>query len=157
VTVLLVLGLIVAVWRVSRLLVSDAFPPVKAVREWTVRTFGDVDAEGGLVGGRRWGWMVRLDKPNADGEVSTGRHVGRAAAGALRGFSHAIAYVWTCPWCMSVWAGAVLVAAADWRLSVPYPWLIVAAGSALSGAMSWVESEHDQRWELRQREVERGR
>jgi hypothetical protein len=150
-TVLLVLGLIFATWRVTRLLVVDEFPPVKALREWTVRTFGVVDGEGKLVGGRGPGWGAKA------AEATVGTHLARAAAALVRGVAHAVAYVWTCPWCMSVWAGAALVAAADWRLSVPYPWLIVAAGSALSGAMSWVEAEHDQRWELRQREVERGR
>jgi hypothetical protein len=149
-TGLLALGLVVAIWRATRLLVVDEFPPIKGMRVWTIRTFGQVDGAGALTGGRgpRWGDLA--------GELTVGVHVVRAAAGVLRGFNHAVAYVWTCPWCMSVWAGAGLVWAADWRLSVPFPWLIVAAGSALSGAMSWIEAEHDQRWELRQRQLDGG-
>lgn len=127
-TALLVLGMIVATWRLTRLLIVDEFPPVRAVREWFIRTFAVVDADGGMVGGR---------------------HLG--------GIGHAVAYVWTCQWCMSVYVGLGVWAAADWRLSVPYPWLILAAGSAVSGVMSWIESEHDQRWKLREAELERGR
>lgn len=122
--VLLFVGLGLAIWRVTRLLVTDEFPPVRAVREWVVHTFGAMDADGKIVGGK---------------------HLGE--------IGYALAYLWTCPWCMSVWAGAVVVALADWRLSVPYPWLIVAAGSLLSGFGSQVESEHEQRWELRDRDL----
>lgn len=118
--VLTVFLLVVAIWRVTRLLVVDEFPPVKAVRRWVVGTFADVDGAGVLVRGRQWG-----------------------------GFGFAVAYVWTCSWCMSVWAGAVVVGLADVWLSVPVPWLVVAAGSGLTGVLSWVELEHDQRWAAR--------
>lgn len=121
----LALSMIVAIWRATRLLVVDDFPPIRAVRDWFIRTFAQVDADGNMV---------------------AGRHLG--------GIGHAIAYVWTCPWCMSIYVGAGICAAADWRLSVPYPWLIVAAGSGLSGVMAWLESEHEQRWKLRDRDLE---
>lgn len=116
----LAVGMVAAVWRVTRLLIVDEWPPVRVVREWVIRTFGVVDSEGNLVGGRRLG-----------------------------GLGYAVAYIWTCPWCMSPYVGGLIWWAADWRLSVPYPWLILAAGSGLSGVMSWVESEHDQRWKAR--------
>ncbi len=122
---ILALAMVVAIWRATRLLVVDDFPPIRAVRDWFIRTFGHVDADGNLAGGR---------------------HLG--------GIGHAVAYVWTCPWCMSIYVGAGIWAAADWRLSVPYPWLIVAAGSGLSGIMAWFESEHEQRWKLRDRDLE---
>lgn len=150
-TVLLVLGLLAATWRATRLLVVDEFPPVKAIREGFIRVFAVVDESGMVRAGRGPHWGEKT------AEATLGTHVVRAAAGVLRGLAHAIAYVWTCQWCMSVYAGAALVTLADWRLSVPYPWLVVASGSALAGAMSWIETEHDQRWEIRQREVERGR
>lgn len=121
----LAVGMVVAVWRLTRLLVVDEWPPARAVREWFISTFGVVDGDGALVGGRRWGWV-----------------------------GHAVAYVWTCPWCMSPYVGGLVWWAADWRLSVPFPWLILAAGSGLAGVMSWVESEHEQRWKLRDRELE---
>lgn len=121
----LAVGMIAAVWRLTRLLVVDEWPPVRATREWFIRTFGISDAAGNLTGGRRLG-----------------------------GLGYAVAYIWTCPWCMSPYVGALVWWAADWRLSVPYPWLILAAGSGMSGVMSWIESEHEQRWKLRDRELE---
>lgn len=125
-SVVLMVGLVVAIWRTSRLLVKDDFPPVRVVRDWSIRTFGIVGPSGELVGGR---------------------HLG--------GIGYTVAYIWTCSWCMSVWVGAGLVALADWRLSVPFPWLIVAAGSGLSGLLGMVEAGHDQRWALRQRDLDR--
>lgn len=121
---ILAVGMVVAIWRLTRLLVLDTWPPARATRDWFVQTFGTVDAAGNLTGGRRLG-----------------------------GLGHAIAYIWTCPWCMSPYVGGLVWWAADWRLSVPYPWLILAAGSGLSGVMSWIESEHEQRWKLRDREL----
>ena len=123
-TIVLIVLLIVATWRGTRLLVKDDLPPVRLLREWFIHTFGAVDGLGKLVGGRRWG---------------------------LVGYS--IAYVWTCSWCMSVWVGVALVALADWRLSVPYPWLIVAAGSGLSGLLGMLEYRVDQRAEQADREL----
>ena len=119
-------GMVVTTWRLTRLAVSEAWPPVRIIREWIIDRFALVSADGDIIGGKRWGWL-----------------------------GHAIAYVWTCPWCMSPYIGALVWAAADWRLSVPFPWLILAAGSGLSGVMAWVESEHEQRWKLRDAEIER--
>lgn len=117
-TLLLFVGLVVAIWRVSRLLVKDEFPPVLAIRAWVFRELGQVDHEGHIIAGRKWG-PVPAD------------------------LSYAIAYVFTCMWCMSFWVGLALWGLADWRLSVPYPWLIIAAGSGLSGMMALVESRLD--------------
>jgi hypothetical protein len=129
--IVLALGLIVAIWRLTRLLIIDEFPPVKAIREWFVSTFGVGDEHGNLVGGIGPPW--------------------------IRWLTYSLAYVWTCPWCMSVWAGGALVALADgWpaRLDVPFPWLIVAAGSLACGLGSQVESEHEQRYKIRQHEID---
>jgi hypothetical protein len=115
---LLFVGLVVAIWRVSRLLVKDEFPPALAVRVWVFRNLGQVDPGGHLIAGRKWG-PVPAD------------------------LSYGIAYVFTCMWCMSFWVGLVIWALADWRLSVPYPWLVIAAGSGLSGIMTQIESRLD--------------
>lgn len=117
------LGLIVAIWRITRLLVLDAVPPVRAARNWFIRTFGQVDTEGNIIGGRRWGWL---------------------------GFS--LAYVWTCMWCMSPWVGGALWALAVYvaHQSVAFPWLVIAAGSGLAGLLNMVEGEHEQRMAVRQ-------
>ena len=113
-TLLLFVGLVLANWRVSRLLVKDEFPPVLALRIWIFKTFATVNDDRQVVGGKRWG---------------------------ILGYS--IAYIFTCMWCMSFWVGLALWGLADWRLSVPYPWLIIAAGSGLSGIMALVESNLD--------------
>lgn len=124
-TIVLVVLMIVAIWRVTRLLLKDDLPPVRLTREWFIHTFGVV-ADGKVAGGKRWG---------------------------ILGFS--IAYIWTCPWCMSFWVGLLIWAGADWRLSVPYPWLIIAAGSGLSGMMAAVEYRIDQRADIDDRELGR--
>ena len=118
--------LAVATWRLTRLLVRDEFPPTRALREWVLRTFADIQSDGTLTPSKQWG-----------------------AAG------HALAYLWTCTWCMSIWVGAGVVALADWRLSVPYPWLLVAAASALSGLANMVDVEHDQRYRIRELQAEK--
>ena len=115
---LLFVGLVVTIWRVTRLLIKDEFPPVLALRIWVFREFAWVDPNGHVIGGRKWG------------PVPTG-------------LSHAIAYIFTCMWCMSFWVGLVVWALADWRLSVPFPWLIIAAGSGLSGLMGQIEAKLD--------------
>lgn len=124
-SLLLFVALVIASWRLTRLLTKDEFPPVRWLREWMIRTMADTAADGSLTPGRRFG-----------------------APG------YAVAYVWTCYWCMSFWAGLVVWGLADWRLSVPFPWLMVACGSALSGVMGWVEEEHDQRYALKQRDLD---
>jgi len=39
---------------------------------------------------------------------------------------------------------------------VPYPWLVVAAGSLATGLASQREAEHEQRWKLAQRKIDTG-
>ncbi|MFZ0791538.1 MAG: DUF1360 domain-containing protein [Chromatiaceae bacterium] len=123
---MLTLLLTLTTWRLTRLLVRDEFPPTRALREWVIKTFATVDAEGNLHPGPRWG--------------SPGR---------------ALAYLWTCTWCMSIWAGAGVVGLADWRLSVSYPWLVVAASSAVSGLLNMLDMEHDQRYRIREQQYDR--
>ncbi len=124
-TLPLFVGLTLAIWRITRLLLLDTFPPVKAIREWFLSVFARSDEQGNIIGGKRWGML-----------------------------GYSLAYVWTCAWCMSVWVGLGVWALADWRLSVPYPWLIVAAGSLISGLASQVEAAHEQRYALRQQELD---
>jgi hypothetical protein len=117
-TVWLIIGLIVAIERVTRLLVVDTLPAVRIVREWFVRTFGVVNEDGEVVDGKGYSWA--------------------------RWLTFSIANVWTCPWCMSPWVGAAIVFGS--RLDVPYPWLVIAAASSLSGWLANLQGEHDQRW-----------
>lgn len=112
---LLWFGLIVATARVTRLLVKDEFPPTRVVREWFIQSFA---------------------RHNAAGELAR-----EPSFGPFAGLMYSIAYIWTCPWCMSVWVSAGLWWIAVWAgFSVPLPWLMMAAASLLAGWLgSWDE------------------
>ncbi len=56
VTIWLVVGLVLAIWRVTRLLVVDTLPAVRVVREWFISTFGVVSEDGEVVAGRGYRW-----------------------------------------------------------------------------------------------------
>jgi hypothetical protein len=178
---MLTLLLAVATWRITRLLVRDEFPPIRNLRDWIIRTMAIINPDGDLTGGRQLvpdrriaigiglaaGAFVAIllialvgPLPGAmEVPITLGAGVvaGFAVGGLVgsRAVSHAVAYLWTCPWCMSVWVAAGLVWVADWRLSVPLPWLVVGAGAALTGVLTWVENEHDQRWWLRRNQINR--
>ena len=124
---LLFVLVLLATHRITRLLVDDKLPLVDLPRRWLINHFGRFDHEGNLTGGRRWGRL---------------------------GWS--IAYLWTCPWCMSVWVAAGLVFTAGAFTSIPLPWLWIAAASTVTGFLSGVvESEHELRYELAELEVAR--
>lgn len=170
---LLALGVVAATWRVTRLLVVDEFPPVRALRELVIGALAEVDVSGEITGGRAIHWRQRftvawsmdilaiagalLAEMSLWRALAVGGCVATATFLALRARSitRSIAYVWTCQWCMGVWVAGGVVALADWRLSVPVPWLLAALAASVTGAMSWVEAEHDQRWRLRQLQIER--
>jgi hypothetical protein len=126
--------LVICAWRLTRFLVLDEFPPIRGVRHWFARTFATVDRFGNL----------RKD-PEKWGKLASG--------------AYSVAYVWTCPWCMSPWAAAIVWAIADrpwWGakadMSVPWPWGILALTSLLAGWDSNLQGEHDKRWEIMDRQ-----
>lgn len=126
--ILFLLALAVVGVRLTRLLVVDEFPPVRALREWFVRTFAAVDRFGNVIRDReRWG--------------------------RLAGLAYSVAYVWTCPWCMSVWVAAAVWGVADWRMSVPWPVVLIALTSMLAGWDANLQGEHDKRWEIMDRKL----
>lgn len=58
-------------------------------------------------------------------------------------FMRSLAYLWECDWCMSVWIGAAIVYGCTWFMSVPSPWLVWAAASAVTGLLTTVEMRLD--------------
>jgi len=52
-------------------------------------------------------------------------------------------YLVTCPWCLSIWLGAVVVVAADFMLDdgLAAPALVWASASAVTGYLSVLEPE----------------
>ncbi len=125
---LLVALLILATHRLTRLLVQDELPLVKIPRDRIANYFGRFDEAGNLVAGRQLGRV---------------------------GWS--IAYVFGCPWCMSAWAGALIIYLTCQVTSVPVPVLVWAAASTVTGLIASAESEHEQRWELNDQAIARGK
>lgn len=125
---LLWIGMVLAIWSVTRLLIKDEFPPIRVARDWFIATFGvRHERTGELIGGRP-GWGV---------------------------VGYSIAYIWTCPWCMSVWVGAGLWLFADYALgfSVPLPWLLIAVGRGATGLLFMLEARVDQSYEEAERRL----
>jgi len=50
-----------------------------------------------------------------------------------------LAYLFTCPWCMSVWVGGGLVWATTRWVSVPMPFLVWAGTTAATGLLASLE------------------
>lgn len=124
--------LVLAVYRLTRLVVKDDFPPVLWVRdrlaggwrpltsrEWEIIRSNRFDP--GKPGG---------SKPNPfqmrDIDETASRWVERA-----RWSPHWLAELMTCPWCASGWLSGAVVAATDLTVGLPVPWLY---GVAVWGA-----------------------
>lgn len=123
---LLLLLYTLAVHRLTRLIVADTIPIVARPREAIANYFGESSFDGKLTGGRQLG---------------------------IVGWS--IAYVLTCPWCMSVYVGTGLVFVLGAWVSTPLPWLWVAASSTVTGFLSGVlESEHELRYQKLEAEID---
>lgn len=93
-----------ATYRVTRLIVTDTLPVIATPRWAVVRYLATLDRDGNITGARRWGTL---------------------------GWS--VAYLVTCPWCMSGWVAAGLVGTECLVLPhVPYPWLLWLGAWAVS-------------------------
>lgn len=66
-----------------------------------------------------------------------------------------LAYLLECPWCMSGWVGGVVVGVTAQIVSVPAPFLVWIAASAVTGLTANYEVRHDQKWELAEIEKRR--
>jgi uncharacterized protein DUF1360 len=121
---LLVLLVVVATHRLTRLAVADEIPLVKVPRDAAVN------------------WL----DPTTPGA--------RAPWG---GFGRSVAYLLGCPWCMSIWVGGVLVWLTAVMVGLPAPWLVWLAASSVTGWAASAESEHEQRYELNEQAMTRGR
>lgn len=108
-----------AVYRLSRLLTEDKIPIIAVPRT------------------ALYDW---LDPHPAD--LAQGR---RKPTG---GFAKGVAYLLTCPWCMSVWVGGGLaLVAAQWWPD-PWLWLLWPASSAVTGLLATFEGITEKRYEL---------
>lgn len=125
---LLVLLICLATHRLSRLLTRDEIPIVKVPRE-ALLTF--------------------LDPTQQD--VAAGRASVRKRSRAEK----SIAYLLTCDWCMSAYAGGGIVLATALTIGLPAPLLVWGAASTVTGLIASWEGEHDLRWETMDLELQR--
>lgn len=122
------LAMIAIIVRLTRLLIWDTFPPAAGLRHFMIKAFATVDSKGSVVPDvKRWGRLAKL--------------------------GHSIAYIWSCPWCMSIWVGALV-----WGISIWWPWLIwpaavVSLGSMLAGWDNYLDDEHEKRSKLAERKL----
>lgn len=56
-------------------------------------------------------------------------------------FMRSVAYLWECHWCMSFFVSATLTSGTTLFTSVPLPWLMWLAASALATLLSELESD----------------
>lgn len=116
----LLLGLMsLAVYRLTRLVVRDTFPPVLWVRDrvaggWRPLTESERSGPGKLVPEPHW--------TKIDGVLN--RYVRRASWSP-----HWLAELLTCPWCASGWITGIVVLATDMTTGVPAP--------VLTGLSAW--------------------
>ena len=96
-------------FSLTRLVIKDTWPPIAWPRE------------------RILNWL----EPDLDWIAEHPR--ARPHLGAL---GHTIAYLITCPWCMSVWIGAGVVYAFTWFVSVPLPVVAVIVARAVTGLIA---------------------
>ena len=96
-------------FSLTRLAIKDTFPPVAWPRE-RILNWLEPDVE----------WIAR--RPGA-----------RPHLGPL---GRTLAYLMTCPWCMSVWIGALVVYGFTWFVSVPLPIVAVIVARAVTGIIA---------------------
>lgn len=110
---LLILLLVLTIYRTTRLVITDTFPPIGVPRTRLLNWWApDLD------------WL--RDHPDC-----------RPHWGAL---GRSLRYLFSCPWCMSVWVGVPVIWATDrWFYLVPAPVLVWAAASAVTGLLAAVE------------------
>jgi len=93
---LLVILTWLTVYRATRLITTDTFPPCERLRAIVERRYGE---------------------------------------------DSSITYLISCPWCMSVWLGAIIVVATDVVVGLPVPVLIWASASGVTGFIASVEPD----------------
>lgn len=110
-------------WRLTRFAVADFLPFVRVPRDLVVN------------------WLDPRDENGA--KTQTG-----GKEPPLGGFGRGVAYLLTCPWCMSFWmALGVVWVTTNWY-SVPAPWLAVGAIWGAAGWLSAIEGWAEEWWRL---------
>lgn len=111
---LLTVLVILTIYRVTRLVIEDTFPPIGVPRTHLINWWAP-DGD----------WVA--EHPHAQPHW-----------GAL---GRSLRYLFSCPWCMSVWLGPLIIWGTMQFYSVPAPVLVWAAASGLTGLMSALEEK----------------
>lgn len=140
---LLLLIDLLAAWRLTRLVVKDDFPPIKAARDWVLRRWPSDSA--------RYSDAEVVSASNADGEPrapedaeygrleGTGLEVEWGPEGWEAVNPHWLGKLIDCPWCASVWLSGGVVAL---RHLTPW-WGWVAVVLAIAGAAALIDRHLD--------------
>lgn len=109
----------VCTYRATRFVIEDTIPPWGPAREWLLNWW-EPDAA----------WRF-------DPSGTPTKHVGARPHWGLLGRS--LRYLFSCPWCMSVWVGSAVTYAFSRLVSVPLPIAAVVVASAVTGLLSQLE------------------
>lgn len=101
-------------FRVTRLVIEDTFPPLGVPRTWLINWW-DPDED----------WIAEHPK----------------AAAHWGALGRSLRYLFSCPWCMSVWVGAGVIYGFTLFVSVPLPWAALAVASAATGLLANLEDK----------------
>jgi hypothetical protein len=120
---LTVIIIFLVTFRVTRFIIKDSFPPFAVPRDYILNWWEPDDD-----------WLVDKNPLGEYKHPDARPHWGR--------FGRTLRYLFTCPWCMSIWIGAGTVASFDYYVSVPLPWAIWLAASAVTGLiMQTIDSD----------------
>lgn len=133
---LLLTVMALTVYRATRLLTTDDFPPLLWVRDricggWRPLTQQEIDRYAAAV---------------ADGHTSLGWALGHQGDKTVRYLTRAswspywLAKLMSCAWCASGWVAGLVTLAVDLTVGIPAPWLVgpaVWAAGALLASRNW--------------------
>jgi hypothetical protein len=111
---LLILLIFLTIYRSTRFVIEDTWPPIGVPRKWLIN-YWDPDLD----------WL--------DEHPTARPHWGKIGP-VLR-------YLFSCPWCMSVWIGPIVIIVTMQWYEVPAPFLVWIAGSAITGLLASLEDK----------------
>jgi hypothetical protein len=111
---LLIPLIFLVIFRVTRFVIEDTWPPIGVPRKWLLN-YWDPDLD----------WIAEREGARP--------HWGRLGP-VLR-------YLFSCPWCMSVWLGPIVIYVTMQWYEVPAPVLVWIAGSAVTGLLAGLEEK----------------
>ncbi len=122
---LLVILIILSVYRATRLIIEDSFPPIAVPREWILNWWAPDDD-----------WVLKKDPRNR------GEYLHPNAKPHWGALGRSLRYLFTCPWCMSIWIGGIGIWITDaFFIAVPVPIFVCLAASAVTGLLSSLEEK----------------